>query len=499
MLEEDRINPPADTPAPTLRELAMVLFRQRRIFLSFFGVILLLALLYAFFGASYRAEVRILVRRGRSDPPVAAQQNAPPDFSRVEVSEEELNSEVELLKDDDVLRQVVKSTDLAAHDWLRWLRPHEEPAAAVERAARRLAKRLKVESVKKTDLIAVSYEAPDPQLAARVLLSLSSVYLEKHTEVHRPAGEFQFFDKQMSESQHQLELAQQKLLDFTKSHDVVVAGQQRDLVLHRIDEVEATYKQTQVDLSEATHRVQELEKEIIELPARTTTQVRTADNPELLRSLKASLLDLQLKKIQLLTKFEPSNRLVQEVEQQIEQTQTAIASEKSTPVRDETTDKDVDYEWAKGELERARVDVMGLLARERKTAAQLAEYRDLARQLGTDAVTQDDLTGAQQAAQENYLLYVKKREEARMGDALDRGGIVNVAIAEAPVAPALPVWPAAGVAIIGLVAATVTGTGAAFTADYLDPALRTPEEVLACLEIPVLASLPGKNGHRLSA
>jgi uncharacterized protein involved in exopolysaccharide biosynthesis len=190
---------------------------------------------------------------------------------------------------------------------------------------------------------------------------------------------------------------------------------------------------------------------------------------------------------------------VQEVEEQIQQTQAAIASEKATPIRDETTDKDVDYQWAKGELERARVDVTGLLAREQKTAAQLAEYRALARQLGADALTQDDLTSAQQAAQEDYLLYVKKREEARMGDALDRGGIVNVAIAEAPVAPALPVWPAAEVAIIGLVAATVTGTGAAFSADYLDPALRTPEEVLACLEIPVLASLPGKNGHRLSA
>jgi len=345
----------------------------------------------------------------------------------------------------------------------------------------------------------VSYEAANSQLAAQVLQSLSNAYLEKHTEVHRPAGELRFFDAQMTESQRQLEQAKEKLLDFTKGHDVVAAGQQRDLILHRIDDVEASYKQTQVDLTEATRRVQQLEKEMIELPARTTTQVRTADNPELLRSLKSSLLDLQLKKIQLLTKFEPTHRFVQEVDEQIQQTQAAIAGEKSTPVRDETTDKDVDYEWAKGELERARVDVEGLLARQRKIGVQLAEYRTQARQLGDDAVTQDSLTGAEQAAQDNYLLYVKKREEARMGDALDQGGIVNVAVAEEPVAPALPVWPAAGVAMVGLMAAMVTGTGAAFTADYLDPALRTPEEVLACLEIPVLASLPQNNHHRLSA
>ena len=89
--------------------------------------------------ATYRAHVRVLVRRGRADPPVTAEPNAPPDFSRVEVTEEELNSEVELLKDDDVLRRVVEANDLAAHDWLRWLRPHEKHAARVQRAVKKLA------------------------------------------------------------------------------------------------------------------------------------------------------------------------------------------------------------------------------------------------------------------------------------------------------------------------------------------------------------------------
>jgi uncharacterized protein involved in exopolysaccharide biosynthesis len=107
--------------------------------------------------------------------------------------------------------------------------------------------------------------------------------------------------------------------------------------------------------------------------------------------------------------------------------------------------------------------------------------------------------GSEKAAQENYLLYVKKREEARMGDALDLGGIVNVAIAEQPVVPPLPVWPAGVVVVAGFAAALASGTGAAFAADYLDPALRTPEEVLACLEIPVLASLPEERSGRLSA
>jgi capsular polysaccharide biosynthesis protein len=51
---------------------------------------------------------------------------------------------------------------------------------------------------------------------------------------------------------------------------------------------------------------------------------------------------------------------------------------------------------------------------------------------------------------------------------------------------------------VGFVTAVTSGTGAAFAADHLDPALRTPEEVMLCLELPVLASMPEKIDRRLS-
>ena len=267
MPDQDPTRKEEEPVSPTMRELAMVLFRQRKIFVGISGLVFVLAVVYAFAGATYRAHVRVLVRRGRADPPVAAQENAPPDFSRVEVTEEELNSEVELLKDDDVLRRVVEANDLAAHDWLRWLRPHEEQAARVERAAKKLAGRLEVEPIKKTNLIAVSYDAADPQMAAQVLQSLASVYLEKHMEVHRPAGQLHFFDQQTGESRRQLEEAEGKLVEFTKSHGVVMAAQQRDLMLQRLNDAEASYQQTEVEMSETGHRVQELEGQLAKLPA----------------------------------------------------------------------------------------------------------------------------------------------------------------------------------------------------------------------------------------
>jgi capsular polysaccharide biosynthesis protein len=50
---------------------------------------------------------------------------------------------------------------------------------------------------------------------------------------------------------------------------------------------------------------------------------------------------------------------------------------------------------------------------------------------------------------------------------------------------------------MGLAAAGTAGTGAAFAADHLDASFRSPDEVLAYLNMPVLASLPKRSSKGL--
>jgi len=56
-------------------------------------------------------------------------------------------------------------------------------------------------------------------------------------------------------------------------------------------------------------------------------------------------------------KYEPSYRLVQEVDQQIAEAKTALAAEDQAPLRDETTEKDQNHEWAKAELVKAQLSL----------------------------------------------------------------------------------------------------------------------------------------------
>ena len=149
-----------------------------------------IALLYVLTGARYQAKVKIMVRRVRADVVASAGENAPIDIAHMATTEEDLNSEVELLKDDEILRKVVEANHLAGRDWLHFLRLSEGRTAQIERAARQLSGRLRVEPLKKTNLIAASYESRDPVAAAKVLQSLATLYLEKPWRFTGPSVSF---------------------------------------------------------------------------------------------------------------------------------------------------------------------------------------------------------------------------------------------------------------------------------------------------------------------
>jgi uncharacterized protein involved in exopolysaccharide biosynthesis len=100
--------PSRSTVSPTPRELAATLFRRPRLVAASFAFLLLATMLFVVFSARYESHFMVLLRRGRYDPVVSSQPASPMDFTRPDITEEELNSEVELLRDEDLLKQVVK-------------------------------------------------------------------------------------------------------------------------------------------------------------------------------------------------------------------------------------------------------------------------------------------------------------------------------------------------------------------------------------------------------
>ncbi len=487
--------------SPTLRDFLAVGFRRRRLIaISFLGIFFGALLCAVLLPEQYQAHMKIFVKRERVDPVVTTEPNALPQVVREPVTEEDLNSEVELLKSEDLLEQVVVTCGLSNRGPSLWSKLFPPRAGGndlrVARAVRELAKTLKVEPLPKSNIIEVTYISSDPKLSAQVLSTLSNDYLAKHLTVHRPPGAFEFFQQQTEQYEKELAVAEAKLARFSQEQSAVSTPLGRDIALQKWSDFDATLQQTRAAITETQERIHAIQTEEAKLSPRLTTTNRAGDNAPLMEQLKGTLLNLELKRSDLVAKFAPNYPLVQEVEQEIALTRAAIVAEERSPIREETTDRNPAYQWLDDELAKAKVDLASLQARAAATERIVRDYRDRSLRLDRTEVQQQDLMRAAKVEEANYLLYLNKREEARISDALDSKRILNVALAELPTAPALPVHSRWQLVLLGGVFGIVVSAGSAVASEYLDRSFRTADEVQETLKIPVLAAMPefSRNG-----
>ena len=193
----------------SLRDIVAVGFRhQRALLLCFFGILLGSLVAAVLMPSTYEAKTKILVKRERVDPVVSTEAKSPVMIQET-VTEEELNSEVELLQSEDVLRKVVVTSGLDQQKSLsEYILGRRSPETRIAKATRRLLSNLQVEAIKKSNIISVRYASTDPQLAARVLNTLDSAYIEKHIALHRPAGQLQFFENESEQYRNHLAAAE---------------------------------------------------------------------------------------------------------------------------------------------------------------------------------------------------------------------------------------------------------------------------------------------------
>jgi uncharacterized protein involved in exopolysaccharide biosynthesis len=356
-------------------------------------------------------------------------------------------------------------------------------------------KDLQVIPLNASDIIKVTYQSESAQLAAQVLKELGDLYLAKHTAIRRPQGTADFFQEQAQRYEKELAASEGQLVRFTQQTGVVSADFEKQVTLQKMNDFDLTLQQTLASIAETEKRLHTLEAEDGTVPARVTTQIKVADNPQLMANLKTTLLDLELKRTELLERYDPTYPLVQEVDTKISETLTSIAEAERRGLREETTDQDPAHAWVKTEMEKAKADLMGLQARASAMTGALKTLESRAHKLEGESVFQQDLLRTAKANEENYLLYHRKREEARIADALDQRKIINAAVAEAPMAPLVPTSLPTGVKLLlAVVIAILVSMGLGFLMEYLDPSFRTPEEVKEYLEIPLLATLPRGNG-----
>ncbi|MCX6621717.1 MAG: Wzz/FepE/Etk N-terminal domain-containing protein, partial [Acidobacteria bacterium] len=462
----------------TLRALVSLIHRRRfplaAAFLVLFAAACAVSVLMP---KRYEAEAKLMVKRARVDAPVTLERGAAATVS-ADMTEAEVSAEIELLRSRGLLEEVAVACGLVVE------KPTEDRRAAVARAVHAMEKGLTVLPVGKTNLIAVQYRAAEPDLAAQVVNRLVEGYLRKHVAVHRTGNTAVFFKSQAANFEKELNEAQQQFAGFRNKDSVSSLPEQKSSALKRVSDLEAAVEEADSGIRDADNRARLLRQQRASLPSTIETGSRIARSVGLIERLKGQLLELENKRTELLTKYEPGYRLVREVEKQIHDTRAALEREQSPSVVDRTDAPNPLRQSIEADLLRTEASIAGLRARRSSLAHDLAQSRSRLQRLDMLTGEHDDLQRRLKLAEENFLLYQKKGEESRLEDALDQQRILNVSVVEKAVPPAGPAPRHRSVIlVIGLLVACFGAISTAFLADYFcqapgleaaaSPAIRT--------------------------
>jgi uncharacterized protein involved in exopolysaccharide biosynthesis len=497
MAEKESKNPyQSYTRYSTMRDWVAIGFRRRRLVIMTFCGVMLGVILFTFVWALryHEASMQILVEQDRTDPAISTAQTAAV-VSDALVTTDQMNSEMALLQGTDMLRSVVVTCGLdkiwTPSDIFLPSDPTRREAMKVAKATKKLAGALDVEVEKTADVIDVTYgKTGNPATPACVLQNLSTLYLQKHLLLRRPAGTSSFFADKTDTYHKALVDSEARVASFARDEGVVAPDVQRTLIATQVVNSTMSLHQADQQIAADEHRILDLEAQLKTTPARSNTAQESNSAAVLLQELHASLLAAEVKRSQLLLKYDANYPLVKESEQEIAQTKDAIVQAEKSQFVNQTTDRDPAFELLREDLIKTRAD----LASQKATAAALKNtiesLQTSAVGLDEKAVHQTALVRDAKANEANYLLYLSKREQERTSDALDMKSIANVAIAVPPTIPVIPAYSPILVMAIGFLLAIFVAIGAAVVAEYLDPYFRTPAEVLETLNVPVLASVP---------
>lgn len=460
---------------------------------------------------TYLVSASLLVNEARAEIPLAPSASQQLIINRV--SEEELNSEIEILRSRQLIEDVVETIGIDRSgagaeeptSWiargLGWLRSLQggPQLSKFDGLVVHIQSSIEIFAVRKSNLITISFTAQDPEWATKVVKTLTDRYLERRAERFQSPQAVSFFENQMLQAQTKLVESEQVLRQLTDDASITIVGggsgsdslaAQKQLVMQRLAELESSLSSAEVELEFQSRTVASLremlqrEPERLESPNRENQDVASEE-------IERALATLRLQRDALLQDFRPDSRHVRDIDTQIKMAEARLEESRQAS-KFTGTEANPLYLEVKSELLRAQTSLEGAHARVASLRAQVLTYRREMDTLNSKAFEVESLYRDARAAEEDYLLYRKKFEEARISAAMDQEKFINVTVAQPAQMPRAP-EPRGLILklLVSVFVGLIGGVSLAFGMEtFLDRSFTTGEDIERRLGIPHLASIP---------
>lgn len=468
------------------------IFRYRRLLVSLFLLTILLTLFLTLRQKKlYASQMKVLVQNSRETAVVSSKADAAQTVgSGADTIDARVNSEIELLSDQDLLEHlaIFRSKQMGEP-------APESGSKQMGLAMGGIAGRLDAEPVKKSNVITLVYLDTSPELAQRVLQELERYYLQKHVELSRPAGTFQFFNGEANTYGQQLSQAEKQLADFRTQNQFVALDKEKAALDDNLHGLESTGLNEEAQLRSLTSQVAELLARLKALQERITTTITSTPNQQGVQVLIGSLTDLRNRRITLLERFKPTDRLVQEVDEQIRNIEDSLSDLRAHEATTTATDNNPTVLTLKQQLEALEVQRAGVAESLRIHHLQQASYQERLDHLqqitpDNDALERQvtEMRGVDQSISD-------KRDAAKMEDLLDAGQFGNVAVAQQPTYSRQHVKPRLSVNLmLGAVTGIFLCAAALLVLESTRATVLSPADLEGISDAPVLATVPEQAG-----
>ena len=464
------------------------IFRHKVLLASIFLLTLLFTLVNTLTQKKqYASHMKVLVQNARETAVVSSQANAGENLgSGADSMEARVNSEIDLLGNEDLLEHLV-----AYRSKLRGEPVPEIGSRQMAGATGGMAGRLTAEPVKKSNVIALTYIDLTPELAQKILQELERFYLEKHVQLSRPAGTSQFFTGEASSYHQQLAGAEKRLADFRTENQFVALDKEKVALDDNLHALEVSSLADEAQLRSVTGQLNELNSRLRALQDRITTVIVSSPNQQGVQTLFASLTDLRNRRITLLARFKPNDRLITEIDDQIHNMEDALADLRAKDAVTTSTDNNPASLALKQQLETLQIQRAGLAEGLRIHHLQQQDYQERLDHL--QQITPENDTLERQVTEIRGLdqSVSDKRDAAKMEDLLDAGQFGNVAVAQAPTLSRQHVKPRLSVnLILGAVTGFFLCAAALLLLESTRSTVLTPADMEGISDAPVLATVP---------
>lgn len=336
--------------------------------------------------------------------------------------------------------------------------------------AKIISEEIIVKPIKRSKIVEISYESPNPQLASTITNSVARAYMEQILDMKMNASRYtlQWMTQKAEEERKRLEKSEKALQDYMKKYNIVTLENKVTVLPQKLSELST-------ELVKAETRRKELEvlynrvKKFRKNPEKAETMPAIATDPTV-QSLREQILQAEQNIMELSKKYGYKHPVMKRAVSEL----NALKERKAQEIQRVIDSIKNDYELA--------------LSKERNLKALLSRTKSEALELNEKFIQYGILKREVETNRQLYDALMKKIKEQSVTEKIQS---VNVWIVEKAETPEYPVKPRKALnLLLGIIVGLFGGVGIAFFIEYLDNTIKSPDDAEARLEKPVLAVIP---------